>query len=142
MNINKALEHFKWKFENSWKPTEKDVEAFKSIIAYKEMQESYNLQHNESLAKLWIHQMILLSNTDMYDGKRCIQVIDEILDKSVYEWCLEMKEQLPMMNFRAAEKRHAGDEELMKAFTFIPKEDDIIKFVERNITRIINKYEK
>ena len=142
MNINKALEHFKWKFENSWKPTEKDVEAFNSIIAYKEMQESYNLQHNESLAKLWIHQMILLSNTDMYDGKRCIQVIDEILDKSVYEWCLEMKEQLPMMNFRAAEKRYAGDEELMKAFTFIPKEDDIIKFVERNITRIINKYEK
>jgi len=142
MNINKALEYYKWKYENIHKPTEKELEAFNSIIAYKEMQESYNLQHNESLAKLWIHQMILLSNTDMYDGKRCIQVIDEILDKSVYEWCLEMKEQLPMMNFRAAEKRHAGDEELMKAFTFIPKEDDIIKFVERNITRIINKYEK
>ena len=129
MNINKALEHFKYKWDKKILiPTEKDIEAYNAIIEYREKQDIINLQQNNNLAKLWIHQMILLSNTDMYDGKRCIQVIDEILDKSVYEWCLEMKEQLPMMNFRAAEKRYAGDEELMKAFTFIPKEDDIIKF--------------
>ena len=142
MNINKALEHFEWKFKNSWKPTQKDVEAYNSILEYKAQQESYNLSRNENLAKLWIHQMILLSNTDAYTGERCIQVIDEILSKSVYQWCLEMKEQLPMMQFRALEKLGSSDEELKKTLAFTISEENIIKFVEKEITRFINKFEK
>lgn len=142
MNINKALEHFEWKLKNSWKPTKKDVEAYNSIVDYKEIQESINLSRNENLAKLWIHQMILLSNTDSYTGERCIQVIDEILDKSVYHWCLEMKEQLPMMQFRALRKLNSSDKELSKTLCLEVSEDNIIKFVEKQITRIINKYEK
>lgn len=165
MNINKSLEHFKWKFENSWKPTEKDVEAFNSIIAYKEMQESYNLQHNESLAKLWIHQMMLLARTKNYNGERCVQVIDEILNISVYDWCLMLKEEIPMMRFNSVgnfkyplshedefnmtkiQERNAKiidefEDELIAALKYEISEENIIKFVERNITRIINKYEK
>ena len=142
MNINKALEHFEWKFKNSWKPTQKDVEAYNSILEYKAYQETYNMNKNESLAKLWIHQMILLSNTDSYTGQRCIQVIDEVLSKSTYDWCLEMREQLPMMNFRALEKIGSTDEDLKKALTSKPTEENIIRFVEKEITRIINKYEK
>ena len=142
MNINKALEHLEWKFKNSWRPTKTDVEAYNSIVEYKELQESRNLSQNENLAKLWIHQMILLSNTDSYSGTRCIEVIDEILTKSVYDWCLEMKEQLPMMNFRAAEKIHADDEVLLKALKYTISEANIIKFVEGEVTRIINKFEK
>jgi hypothetical protein len=142
MNINKSLEHFKWKFENKWKPTEKDIEAFKSIIEYKELQESINLQHNESFAKMWIHQMILLSNSNMYTGERCIQVIDEILSKSVYEWCLELQNQLSIMKFNAIDKNGGSDEELTEALTFTPEEKNVIKFVEREITRCLNKFEK
>ena len=86
--------------------------------------------------------MILLSNTDSYSGTRCIEVVDEILTKSVYEWCLELKEQLPMMNFRALQKKLGTDEELKKALIYEISEANIIKFVEAEITRIIDKYEK
>ena len=141
MNINRALEHFKWKFENKWKPTEKDIEAYNSILKYKEHNESYNLCQNELLAKLWIHQLILLSNTQMYDGEQCIRTIDEILEKSVYHWCLELKDKLPIMRFNAISKT-GTDEELIKVLQFTISEEDTIKFVEKHITRIINKYEK
>jgi len=47
-----------------------------------------------------------------------------------------------MMNFRAAEKIHANDEVLLKALKYTIKEADIIKFVESEVTRIINKFEK
>ena len=142
MNINKALEHFEWKFKHSWRPTATDIEAYNAILDYKAKQESYNLSQNENLAKLWIHQMILLSNTDSYSGTRCIEVVDEILTKSVYEWCLELKEQLPMMNFRALQKKLGTDDELKKALIYEISEANIIKFVEAEITRIIDKYEK
>ena len=142
MRIDKALEHFKWKFENKWKPTEKDVEAFKAIIEYKEKQESINLQQNNNFAKLWIHQLILLSNSEMYTGERCIQVIDEILSKSVYDWCLELQQQLSIMRFNALSKEGASDEELTEALTFKIKEEDVIKFVNKNITRNILQFEK
>ena len=72
MNINKALGHLEWKFKNTWKPTKRDVEAYNSIVEWKELQEQGVLQDNESLAKLWIHQMMLLSQTDSYTGERCV----------------------------------------------------------------------
>ena len=104
MNINKALEHLEWKFKNSWRPTKTDVEAYNSIVEYKELQESRNLSQNENLAKLWIHQMILLSNTDSYSGTRCIEVIDEILTKSVYDWCLRNERAVADDEFQSSRK--------------------------------------
>lgn len=165
MNINKALEHFKWKFENSWKPTKKDVEAFNSIVEYKEIQESKSLSENELLAKLWIHQLILLARTNMYNGERCVQVIDEILSKPVYEWCLILKDEIPLMRFNAVgvhkyqlEKENVlnrtklseinekiineFETDLTKALKSEISEDNIIKFVSQNINRIIDKFEK
>ena len=139
MDTNKALEHFKWKFENTWKPTEKDIEAFKSIIDYKKKQESYNLQQNESLAKLWIHQLILLSNTNAYSADRCIQIIDEILSKTTYEWCLKLKEELPMMRVRKKFGDYKTQEDMFVDFNYEISEDN---FVEKEINRIINKFEK
>lgn len=165
MNINKALEHFNYKFKNTWKPTQRDVEAFNTIIDYKELQETQAMQENELLAKLWIHQMILLTRTNMYNGERCIQVIDEILSKSVYEWCLILKSEIPLMRFNniGVDKYQLYKEnildltklseinekiinefetELTKALKSEISEENIIKFVSQNINRIINKYEK
>lgn len=142
MNINKAIEHFQWKFKNSWKPTPKDIEAFNSIIDYKELAESRNLTQNESLAKLWIHQMILLSNTNMYNGERCIQITHEILDKSVYDWCLKLKDEIPMMKVRSNLDSYKNDEEMFVDLKYEISEDNIIKFVKKEISNIILKYEK
>jgi len=100
MNINKALEHLAWKFQNVWKPTDKDVQAFNSIIDFVEFQQSLNMSENEQLAKLWIHQLMLLNDTEMYSAERAIQVIDEILDKPVYEWCKKLHSQANIMRFK------------------------------------------
>lgn len=135
MDIDKALEHFGWKFKNSWKPTKRDAEAFNSIIAYRKRQSQITTSDNESLAKLWIHQLILLSNSNMYSGERCIQILDEILNKSVYEWCLTLKEELPMMRFNSLDNPSEKD------LQFEISEDDIIKFVNLQINRIISKVE-
>ena len=142
MRISKALEHFKWNLENRWKPTEKDIEAYKSIIEYKQKVEDENLERNNNLAKLWIHQLILLSNSNMYSGERCIQVLDEILTKSVYDWGLELQKQLSIMKFNSLTKQGASDEELTEALAWKPDEEYVIKFINQNITRIILKYEK
>ena len=142
MRIDKALVHFEWKFNNNWKPTPKDIEAFNAILDYREKVESINLQQNNNFAKLWIHQLILLSNSEMYTGERCIQVIDEILSKSVYDWCLELQQQLSIMRFNALSKEGASDEELTEALAWKPTEDYVIKFVNKNITRNILQFEK
>jgi hypothetical protein len=142
MKIDKALEHFEWKFKNTWKPTPKDIEAYNAIVDYKQQVDDVNLAKNESLAKLWIHQFMLLSNTQMYTAERCIQVINEILSKPVYQWCTELQEQLPIMKFNALTKQGASDEELLEALAWKAKEDDVIRLVNKKITEIIFLYEK
>lgn len=165
MNIDKALEHFEWKFKNTWKPTKKDIEAYNSILDYKDTQESINMSKNESLTKLWIHQLMLFARTGLYTGETSIQTIDKILEKSVYEWCLQLKEEIPMMRFGAIgnvkyplepkdyynmtklkERREKiitdFETELTKELKHEITEDNIIKFVEKQITRTLNKFEK
>lgn len=162
-DITKAIEHFKWKFQNSWKPTEADIEAYNSIVQYKKLQEDVNLSKNESLAKLWIRTFILLSQTKMYSSEASINEIDKDLNKSVYDWCMILKEQIPMIRFnnvgsdkfpvnnefdliemkeRNAKIVEEFETELTKALLYEPKEEDIIRFVSGQINRIINKFEK
>lgn len=165
MYINKAIEHFNWRFKNSWKPTQRDIEAYNSILEYKELQETKNLSQNELFAKLWIHQLILLSRSNMYNGERSIQVIDEILKKSVYEWCLILKNEIPMMRFNVVgmgkyqidtetvlnrskmdlinkEIIENYETELTEALKYDISEENIINFVKSQITRCINIFEK
>ena len=46
------------------------------------------------------------------------------------------------MRFNNLDKKGASDEELTEALKFEIKEKDIIKFVEQQVNRIINKYDK
>lgn len=165
MNIDKALEHFQYKFKNNWKPTNRDIEAYNSIIQYKELQETKTLQENELLAKLWIHQLILLNRSNMYSGERSIQVIDEILSKSVYEWAIILKNEIPMMRFNSIgvgkyqidtetvlnqtklnkinnDIINEFETDLTKSLKHDISEEKIIKFIKQQINRIIDKFEK
>ena len=165
MNINKAIERIEWRFKNSWNVNDKDIEAYNAILDYKEMQESINMNKNESLAKLWIHQLMLLNTTQLYSAERSIQVIDEILNKSVYDWCIDLRSNIATMRFNALSLQSNGnvsknilnrsnvinlieqivdknEKQLLKEFQSEVSEQNIIKFVEKQITRIINKYEK
>lgn len=165
MNIEKGIEHFKWKFENHWKPTKKDIEAYNSIIEYKELQETKNMAENELLAKLWIHQLILLNNTQMYSAERAIQVIDEILSQSVYDWAKKLQSQANIMRFKTllntdeynealSELNYSrikeigskviieNKDEFEKSLKSEVKEENVIKFIKTQINRIVNKFEK
>lgn len=162
MKIQTALSHLKWKFQNTWKPSERDVEAYNAIVEYVEFQNSVNLSQNEQLAKLWIEKMILLSRSKMYNGERCIQVIDEILDKSVYEWAMILKEEIPMMRFNSVidskyplkeedvyniskiRERNGKiasefEDELTAEMKHEISEENIVKFIERQVNRILQK---
>lgn len=166
-NINQALKDLKWSLENKWsdKVSKRDIETFNSILSYVDMQNSIKMNKNESLAKLWIHQIMLLNNTMSYSAERSIQVIDEILDKSVYEWCLKMHSQANIMAFNSvlgkdntntleyilkpldmrkidSNKLSKKEKECWEALTKEIKEENIIKFVEKEINRIIDKYER
>lgn len=159
MNIEKALEHQAWRLKNS-KSTERDLEAFNSIIDWKRLQEQKSLKNNDAFAKLWIHQLILLNENNMYSGERSIQVIDEILDKSVYQWILTLMSNLNIMRFKALLKEKSNlipddilnaaehhknvlklmndhKEELTKALTDEIKEDNVIRFVEKMVNRVV-----
>ena len=166
MNIVKALEHFKWKCQNSWKPTKRDIEAFNAIVEYKELQEIQAMSENESLAKLWIHQLMILNNTELYSAEQAIQAIDEILDKPVYFWVQQLHKNIGLMNLNAKFINHPEyieavrkgnilkmyestkeivdkhGEEILKILKKDVKEENIIKFVNQNINRILNKYDK
>lgn len=165
MNIDKALEHFNYKFKNHWKPSKTDIEAFNSILEWKEEQENKVMQDNESLCKLWIEKMILLSRTKLYDGKASIKVINEILSKSTYEWCEILNNEIPMIRFNSVglhkypveekdvynmtklQERNTKiieeyETDLTKAIKTEPKLNDTIKLVNSEINKIINKFEK
>ncbi len=163
MNIDKAIDHFKYKFSKSWKPTPSDIEALNSIMDYKERQEDINLQQNESLAKMWIRTFITLCQTKLYNAEGAINEIDADLNKSVYEWCLILKTEIPMLRFNSIghkkypapdyydiDKRNENnaniidefENELTEALLHKPKEQDVIRFVSNHINRIINKFEK
>ena len=165
MDIDKAIDRFNWRFKNTWKPNVKDIEAINSIMDYVELQRNKSLSENESLAKLWIHQLMLLNSTQLYSAERSIQVIDEILDKSVYDWCKDLQSNISIMRFNtlslkinseisknilnrsnviksAEEIVDKNEKELLKELQSEVFEENIIKFVEKHINRIINKYEK
>ena len=120
------------------------------------------MSQNETLAKLWIEKLMLLNASMMYSGERSIQVIDEILNNSVYDCIKKLHSQINLMHFNAtlnkdgqlvpknvlsiSEYRANGleavknnKEELHKAFTKTISEEQIIKFVQENVTRLINK---
>ena len=157
MNINKALEHYQWKFKNHWKPTAKDIEALNSIIDYKKTQESINLSQNESLAKLWIHQFLLFAWTNRGDAEASIDHLDNILSDSVYDWVKVLQKDIPMLKValndfkehvkeaytkQEIEDRNKYYAKIHKDIMNIPKEEDMIKFVNNHINRVINKFEK
>ena len=165
MNIDKAIQHFEYKFRKSWKPTPTDINALNAIIDYKQMQEDITLTNNENLAKMWVNTLMTLSMTKTYNAEQCIQEIDKILEVSVYDWCLLLQEQLPMMRFNAIgniefplkpiEQFSLGcviennkkivakyETELTNALKFKPKEDDVIRFVKNHVNRVITKFKK
>lgn len=54
MTIKKAVEHFLWKFKNSWNPTQQDVDALNTIISFVTDKHKQQIQDYHLFAKLYI----------------------------------------------------------------------------------------
>lgn len=139
MIIDKALRHFEWKFKNVWKATEKDIEAYNAIIDYVELTRSENLCQNELLAKLWIYQFISFMWASEKGSKVGVKHIDSICRTSVFEWCNVLKTNL---NQLYAMKNLNNDKKFVEALNKELSDEQIIKFVEKNISLLLEKYEK
>lgn len=55
MTPNRALQHFKWKLQNSWKPTAPDIEAYNALVAYNKEQNEKTINDNQLFGKLYIY---------------------------------------------------------------------------------------
>ena len=70
MTTKKALEHFKFKFSKTWKPTKTDIEALNCLIDYVDKTNKQRFRDNDLFAKLYIMvfaQFIDKYKTDIYD---------------------------------------------------------------------------
>ena len=93
MNIQKALEHFKFKFSKSWKPTETDLKAFNTIIRFVKVQESELLDKNQLFGKLYIFfldQQIKKYGTTVFN-KIPQKQLSSILDKPLESFYVSFK---------------------------------------------------
>ncbi len=57
MTPKRALDHFKWKFQNKWKPTEQDIEAYNTLAEYVVENSKQQIIDNELFAKMYIYMM-------------------------------------------------------------------------------------
>lgn len=163
MKIEQAIKHFHYKLSNHWKPSEADIKAFDTIKDYVIDTNKRQLKDNDLFAKLFIERFILLCRTKCYTSAQAINVIDECLQKSVYDWCMILKDEIPMLRFNSigAHKYPLKDEdiynftktkernrkivaefetELTEAFLEDYNEDKTITFIENTINKLINKH--
>jgi len=141
MDIEKALSHFKWKLKEKWKPTETDIKAYNAIVKYKQQQEKETLKNNEALAKLWIHQLMLLNSTQMYSAERSIQVIDDILALEVSEWCVKLHSKLSQMRLNSflVDKYSLVDNNALATGKLIIENAEIVEKYQEDIEEILKK---
>lgn len=166
MRIDKAIKHLNWRFKKSWKPTKLDVEAYNSIIDYVEIQEQKTLSENESFAKLWIYIFINRSSIGYSNAYDIIKFIDSILERSVFDLVKALQSEIltsriqsvgihkhpPLrdLEFLNIDKRRDRDQKIIKDFStdilkVLHKEvsqEQTIKFVNSQVNRVINKFEK
>ena len=52
--ITKAISHLKWRFQNGWNPTNRDIESFNMIVDFQNVQHKTQFDNNQLFGKLFI----------------------------------------------------------------------------------------
>jgi len=164
MTPDKALNRLAFRFKQ-WRVNEDDVKALNSLIVYVNAQKNKNLVDNDLFAKLFLERFIMLGSTGRRTARSCLDEIDNTLNKSVYDWVVKLKEEIPMMKFntigveefpfdeskwnnityvreRANKVTNKYSEELLKSLRTEYTEEEVIEFVENQVNRIITKHNK
>lgn len=85
MTINQAVQRFRWRLTNGWKPNETDLEAFNTIVEFVNNQHKNQLPKNELFAKLYIHlygKLLNHYNATVFDPEPQKE-LNRILDRPI-----------------------------------------------------------
>ena len=96
--ITKAINHFKWKFQNSWKPTQQDVEAYNQIVEFTEKKHEQQFVDQQLFAKLYIKyygELIRYYKSSVFDKepqKEINRILDTPIEHLIQDFCKTVKE--------------------------------------------------
>lgn len=153
MTIKKALEHFKWKFQNKWKPTEADLKALDCIIDFVNDKHQQQFNDNQLFAKLYITfygELLIYFQSSVFDKipqREINRICDEPIELTIKKFIQKATdaEGMSIMREKGIPFKHprAMTKEEKKKWDEI----DIIKFglpvmtyeeAESNLTSMIN----
>ncbi|MCP4055680.1 MAG: hypothetical protein GY739_22090, partial [Mesoflavibacter sp.] len=94
MNINKAIQRLEWRLKKGWIANQQDLDAYNSIIDFRDTQFSINLTENEPLSKLFIVYFIMLCKRHNLTSKEALNSIDDILKQDLHTWIKVLQNQI------------------------------------------------
>ncbi|WP_417858841.1 hypothetical protein [Xanthomarina gelatinilytica] len=87
MTINKAIDHFVFKFQNVWKPTPKDIEALETILDWTEKEKETVISNNLLFAKCYVRLLMFENSTYkdiMFSSKQLNKLLIETPIETFY----------------------------------------------------------
>lgn len=168
MNIEKAVKHLSWRLsQQKIIPNDKDVEAFNFMIRTINKNHELAVMRDKCFAKLLVEKLLFLTMDGKFSMKQAVNIIEEILETPVYSWAKTFVKEVPSIRFsQVFEKKYIeiglsdddrknvkkvieakrliiskNKKELSDALTEKYSEDDFIKFFNRLVFELINKYQ-
>lgn len=92
MTINKAIEHFRWKFENVWTASIDDKKAFDTIAKFINDKHKNQFNNHQLFAKLYITyygELLKYYRTDVFDDipqKELHKVLNRPLERIIEDF--------------------------------------------------------
>lgn len=168
MNIEKAVKHLSWRLsQQKIIPNEKDVESFNFMIRTINKNHELAVMRDKCFAKLLIEKLLFLTMDGKFTMKQAVNIIEEILETPVYSWAKKFVNEVPLIRFsQVFEKKYVeigltdddrlnaskvleankliisqNQKELSAALTEKYSESEFIKFFNRLVFELINKYQ-
>ena len=168
MNIEKAVKHLSWRLSQSKiVPNEKDVEAFNFMIRTINKNHELAVMRDKCFAKLLVEKLLFLTMDGKFTMKQAVSIIEEILESDINSWAQTFVREVPLIRFsQVFERKYVevglsdddrknvekvieankliisqNQKELSAALTEKYSEDDFIKFFNRLVFELINKYQ-
>lgn len=103
LNINTAMKHLFWRFNQSKIIlNDRDREAFNLIVRELNLNYETALMENKILAKLLLEKILMLTLSGERSMKDAIRIIDEIIDAPLSSFRESFKRQVPLIRLSRA----------------------------------------
>ena len=148
MTINKAIQHFQFKFKNNWNPTEKDIEAYNQIVEFTEAKLKQQYNENQLFAKLYISfygELIKYYDTTVFDNvpqKALHKILDTPIETIIQKFLDKANLQEQTIEHRKANgikhPRIVSTEDIeldAEAMTYQETEDNLTAMINMALTK-------